>query len=173
MPTLSVQTSTNPPERVDRMPTPALAERIFLTADSNETPQHVACLATFLIPAHAPDTFVTDLAERQCGQPTVAKPFNYRLKNVALRAILPEWEIVSDAAVDVDYHFRHSALARPGGERELGVLISRLHSIPLDPTRPRWEFHLIEGLDRDRFAIYCKVHHTLMDGVGGVNASRR
>lgn len=72
--------------------------------------------------------------------------------------------------MDLDYHFRHSALPSPGGDRALGVLISRLHSRPLDPTRPLWEVHLIEGLENDRFALFVKAHHALMDGVG---ATRR
>src|SRR6202008_4364489 len=53
----------------------------------------------------------------------------------------------------------------PGGERELGVLVERLHSRALDLTRPPWEVHLIENLERGRFAIYCKVHQSLMDHV--------
>jgi len=150
------------------MPNVSVADRVFLTADSEETPQHVACLATFVIPHDAPENYVHGLAERLRAQTTVAKPFNHKLKTVALRAIAPSWDIVADDEIDLDYHFRHSALPKPGGERELGMLVSRLHSRPLDPTRPLWEFHLIEGLEPNRFAIYFKVHHALMDGVGGV-----
>jgi WS/DGAT/MGAT family acyltransferase len=47
-------------------------------------------------------------------------------------------------------------------------MVSRLHSHPLDPSRPLWEFHLIEGLERDRFAFYVKVHHALVDNVNGI-----
>jgi WS/DGAT/MGAT family acyltransferase len=79
---------------------------------------------------------------------------------------MPMWE--TDTRIDLDYHFRHSALPQPGGERELGVLVSRLHSHPLDMRRPLWEIHLIEGLTGDRFAIYAKVHHSVIDGVGGM-----
>ncbi|AEF40677.1 WS/DGAT/MGAT family O-acyltransferase [Hoyosella subflava] len=150
------------------MPKANLADRVFLTADSEETPQHVACLATFIIPDDAPGDYVRRLADRLRAQATFASPFNYRLRRVALRKVAPTWQIVPDDQIDIDYHFRHSALPAPGGERELGVLISRLHSRPLDPTRPLWEYHLIEGLDRNRFALYFKVHHALIDGVGGV-----
>ncbi|MDQ6805210.1 MAG: wax ester/triacylglycerol synthase family O-acyltransferase, partial [Actinomycetota bacterium] len=99
---------------------------------------------------------------------TFAPPFNYRLRRPGLRAILPAWDVLADEDVDLEFHFRRNALPRPGGERELGVLVGRLHSRALDPRRPMWECHLIEGLEGDSFAIYFKVHHALIDGVGGV-----
>ena len=34
--------------------------------------------------------------------------------------------------MDLEHHLRHAALPQPGGERELGQLIARLHSQPLD-----------------------------------------
>jgi diacylglycerol O-acyltransferase / wax synthase len=75
-------------------------------------------------------------------------------------------QTVSD--VDLDLHVRHSALPAPGGQRELGILVSRLHGHQLDLHRPLWEVHVIEGLEKDRFAIYLKIHHSLVDGVSGM-----
>jgi diacylglycerol O-acyltransferase len=62
---------------------------------------------------------------------------------------------------------RRSALPAPGDERELGTLVSRLHSTPIDFHRPPWEVHLIEGLTGGRVALYAKVHHALVDGFTG------
>ena len=59
---------------------------------------------------------------------------------------------------------RRSALPSPGDERELGILVSRLHGHHVDFHRPPWEMHLIEGLERGRFAWYVKIHHSLVDG---------
>jgi hypothetical protein len=75
--------------------------------------------------------------------------------------------------VDLDYHVRHSALPHPGGQRELGVLVSRLHSNELDLHRPLWEVHLIEGLEGNRFAMYSKIHHSLVDGISGMRLIMR
>ena len=64
------------------------------------------------------------------------------------------------------YGHRTAPLSVQVSERELGLVISRLHSLPLERSRPLWECTLIEGLQPDRFAIYMKIHHSLVDGVG-------
>jgi hypothetical protein len=79
---------------------------------------------------------------------------------------MPSWEVLED--VDLDYHVRHSALPGPGGERELGMLVSRLHSTRMDLSRPLWEYHLIEGLADHRFAVYTKLHHAMVDGAAAM-----
>jgi diacylglycerol O-acyltransferase / wax synthase len=73
----------------------------------------------------------------------------------------------------MEYHVRLSALPRPGRVRELLELTSRLHGSLLDRHRPLWEFHLIEGLEGNRFATYSKVHHALMDGVSSLILASR
>jgi WS/DGAT/MGAT family acyltransferase len=74
----------------------------------------------------------------------------------------------TDADLELDYHFRHSALPQPGRVRELLELASRWHGTLLDRHRPLWEIHLVEGLQDGRFAMYTKVHHALMDGVSAL-----
>ncbi|MBB3036988.1 wax ester/triacylglycerol synthase family O-acyltransferase [Hoyosella altamirensis] len=150
------------------MPKVAIADRLFLTAESENTPQHVACLATFFLPDDAEDGWVGELAAQLRSQTAFGAPFNYKIHRPALKNLAPKWDVVPDDRIDIDYHFRYTVLPQPGGERELGDFISRQHSCPLDTTRPLWEFYLIEGLERRRFAIYFKVHHALIDAVGGV-----
>ena len=72
----------------------------------------------------------------------------------------------------MDYHVRHSALPAPGRYRELFALASRLHTTLLDRTRPLWELHLIEGLQGRQFAVYNKVHHAAMDGIGSMHLTQ-
>jgi WS/DGAT/MGAT family acyltransferase len=138
----------------------------FLLAETRNTPLHVAGLQIFRIPPGAPRHFVLKLFEKLRGYPVSAPPLNYRLQDGPAGKVMPSWEVIDD--IDLDCHLRHSALPFPGGERELGMLVSRLHSNPMDLSRPLWEFHLIEGLAGERFAIYCKLHHALMDGVNGM-----
>lgn len=148
------------------MPKVGVADRLFLTVESDDMPQHVGCLATFRLPDGAHGAYLRRLSADLREVTSVAEPFNFRLRNVRLKGVAPAWDVLDDSEIDLDYHLRHSALPEPGGERELGVLVSRLHSRALDPTRPLWEFHIIEGLENNRFAIYFKVHQSLLDIVG-------
>lgn len=143
-----------------------LLDLSFVLMETRQTPMHVAGLQTFLPPAGAPRDFPKQVYEYLRGFPVTAPPFNYRLRGPMSGRLLPGFEEVDK--VDLDYHLRHSALPYPGGERELGVLVSRLHSNPMDLDRPLWEIHLIEGLSDGRFAMYGKLHHSLADGVRGV-----
>ena len=78
-----------------------------------------------------------------------------------------QWAWTQDDNFDLEYHFRHSALPKPGRVRELLDLCSRLHSTRLARERPLWEAHLIEGMRDGRVALYTKMHHSLVDGIYG------
>ena len=45
----------------------------------------------------------------------------------------------------------------------------RAATTAFDPAHPLWEFTLVEHLEGDRAALVMKVHHSLTDGVGGMN----
>jgi WS/DGAT/MGAT family acyltransferase len=99
----------------------------------------------------------------------VLSPWNLKLRTPGLLwNPLQAW--VEEPEVDLEYHVRRSALPSPGDERELGVLVSRLHGHHVDLHRPPWEIHLIEGLERGRFAWYAKIHHALVDGYSAMQA---
>jgi len=140
-------------------------DAIWLAMESPDTPMHVGVLAIFEKPHKAPADYLSHWAEQMREVRYPAEPWGYCLSR-GMTSLLPKLE--EEPEFDLEYHFRHSALPEPGGERELGVMVSRLHSHPLDRSRPLWEFHLIEGLERDRFAFYVKVHHALVDNVNGI-----
>ena len=39
----------------------------------------------------------------------------------------------------------------------------------LDRARPLWEAWIVEGLADGRWAVVSKVHHSMVDGVAGVD----
>lgn len=144
----------------------SLLDASFLSMETRDTPMHVAALQIFSLPENAPADFVKNIVQRYRTPARLGRPWNLKLANVPFARLSPATEIATD--VDFHYHVRHSALPDPGGERELGELISHLHSQPLDRTRPLWTCHVIEGLHDKRFAIYIKIHHALTDGIKGV-----
>ncbi|WP_281783933.1 WS/DGAT/MGAT family O-acyltransferase [Sinimarinibacterium flocculans] len=137
----------------------------FLRMESKRTPMHVGAMMTFKLPDDAPADFCQRLVQQMRSQPFMPDPFSSRLAHGRFGRRLPVWE---DSEVDMEYHLRHSALPFPGGEKELGVLVARMHSHPLDLSRPLWECHVIEGLEGRRFALYFKAHHCAIDGVGAM-----
>ena len=72
---------------------------------------------------------------------------------------------VDDPEFDITYHVRRSALPSPGSDTQLHELIARLGSRPLDRSRPLWEMYLIEGLAKNRLALYTKTHQALVNGM--------
>jgi diacylglycerol O-acyltransferase len=94
------------------------------------------------------------------------EPLRRRLRTVPFGIDHPYW--VDDPDFDLDFHIRHTGVAPPGDDHELGDLVARIVARPLDRRRPLWESYVIEGLPEDRFAILTKVHHATVDGASGV-----
>lgn len=142
-------------------------DRSFLAYEGRDVMMHVGGLLEFSRTRDAQTDLVESLREELKQDLDVVPPFNLRLNHPDLLTNpLQSW--VTDPSFDIEYHVRRSALPSPGDERELGILVSRLHSTPLDFHRPPWEAHFIEGLEKKRFAIYFKVHHSLIDGYTGM-----
>ncbi|MGH8517746.1 MAG: WS/DGAT/MGAT family O-acyltransferase, partial [Panacagrimonas sp.] len=136
----------------------------FLYLERPNTPMHVGGLLVFELPRSKPKGFCRDLVAELRASTTFHRPWNQRLASTRLIRAVHHW--TETRFVDLEYHVRHSALPAPGGERELGQLIARLHSHPMDMGRPLWEMHVVEGLEWQRFAVYIKLHHALTDGIG-------
>jgi WS/DGAT/MGAT family acyltransferase len=103
----------------------------------------------------------------------LARTFRQKLVHVPFNLDHPYW--IEDRDFDLEYHVRHIRLPEPGDWRQLCIQVARLHSRPLDLTKPLWEFTIIEGLDdidglpRGSFAVVTKIHHACIDGVSGVD----
>src|SRR6476659_4490277 len=93
--------------------------------------------------------------------------YRQRLATPPLETGRPVW--VDDPTFNLEYHVRHTALPSPGSEEQLFLLTARIASQQLDRAKPLWENWLVEGLEDDRFALIFKTHHSLVDGVSGVD----
>ena len=138
----------------------------WIVTETRATPNHVGGLLQFKLPDDAPKDFMRKMMAEFRGHRKFSAPWNQRLKPSFSLNPVRLW--VEDDNIDLEYHVRHAALPWPGGERELGELVGRLQSTPLDLSRPPWECTIIEGLAGNRFALFIKMHHSLIDGISGV-----
>lgn len=146
------------------IPTLSSIARGWLSLETSDTPMHMGGLLYFRVGKNQSATAVaTALYESWLQTPPTGAPWTLRLKRSWANRQQAAWE--TDPAIEMEYHLRHAALPRPGGERELGELISRLHGRALDRSRPLWECYLIEGLHGNRFALYLKLHPALISGL--------
>ncbi len=149
-----------------------ILDSAFINLEQATSPQHIGGFGIY-DPSTAPGgqvrfkELLTSFEKRLRNMPV----FKTRLVEVPLGLDKPYW--VRDEDFDVEYHLQHIALPHPGDWRQLCIKIARLHSRPLDMNKPLWECFIIEGLDnipglpKGAFAIYTKMHHSLVDGAGG------
>ena len=77
-------------------------------------------------------------------------------------------QFVVDESFQLDTHLRRIRLPEPGGRREVLDIAQTMATSGFDRALPLWEAVLVEGMDGDRAALVMKVHHALIDGVGGL-----
>lgn len=141
----------------------------FVMFEQRATHMHVAALGIFESGPLRSDAGGVDAARiaRYVESRLSALPHHRQKLAFAPVSGHPVW--VDDEHFDLDYHVRHTALARPGTEEELKRLAGRVLSQPLDRDRPLWEIWIVEGLEGGRFALLTKVHHCMVDGASGVS----
>lgn len=143
----------------------------FLIGESKNQPMHVAGLQLFEPPPGAAPDFIRSAYERAINTSDL-QPLFRRKPGMLVPRVGP-WVWTEDHDVDLEFHVRHSALPQPGRVRELLELVSRLHGSLMTRDRPMWETHVIEGLADGRFAIYTKLHHSLVDGISAMRLLQR
>ena len=147
-------------------------DNVFLQLERGNQHMHVAGLAIY-DPSTAPEGRVRfrDVLRFFEARLDASPIFRRRIVTVPIAADRPYW--VEDPVIDVEFHVRHIALPQPGDWRQLCIQVARIHSRPLDRSKPLWEAYVIEGLDnitglpRGSFALYVKFHHCALDGEAG------
>ncbi|MCW3019355.1 MAG: acyltransferase, partial [Solirubrobacterales bacterium] len=124
---------------------------------------HIGGLTIVEGPPPSMDEFLEQIRRRLHLVPR----YRHKLAYTALDSGRPVW--VDDPSFNLDYHVRHTALPAPGQWEQLQDLTARIFSQQLDRSKPLWEMWLIEGLEDDRFALITKTHHSLIDGIAGVD----
>jgi diacylglycerol O-acyltransferase / wax synthase len=152
-------------------------DSLFLRLERGNQYMHVAGLGIY-DPSTAPEGKVRfkDVLRFFQARLDSLPLFRRRLVTVPLGLDRPYW--IEDPDIDVEFHVRHIALPQPGDWRQLCIQVARIHSRPLDRSKPLWEAYVIEGLDHipglpaGSFALYLKVHHCAVDGEAGMELIR-
>ncbi|HEX5613671.1 MAG TPA: wax ester/triacylglycerol synthase family O-acyltransferase [Acidimicrobiia bacterium] len=144
----------------------------FLHMERVEYPMHVGALSVFEGAPFFDDrgqfkiAEVRDLVESRLH---LLPRFRKHLQFVPYEQGRPIW--VDDARFDISYHVRLTALPKPGSWEQLVTLATRVQENLLDRERPLWELWFVEGLEDGSVALIQKTHHSLIDGVSGVDVA--
>jgi diacylglycerol O-acyltransferase len=156
----------------------------FLHQEGPSSHMHVGGLTILEGPPPAMEDFLEQIRKRLHLVPR----YRHKLAYTALDSGRPVW--VDDPSFTLEFHVRHTALPAPGSWEQLRNLTARIFSQALDRSKPLWEMWLIEGYNPDedeephppdspasgglrhppgRFALISKTHHSLIDGIAGVD----
>ena len=144
----------------------------FLSLETPTTPMHVGVVLVMDPPEGTRSLFspTTRYAQirRVIGQRVhLVAPLRQRAVRVPFGLHHPVW--VDDPDFELDDHLTRASLPSPGGQAELDAFVASVMSRQLDPDRPLWEMHVVEGLVGERIALVAKVHHAILDGVSGAS----
>lgn len=141
----------------------------FLHQEGPTSHMHIGAVLVF----EGPPPAFADYLEHVRQRLHLVPRYRQKLATPPLQTGRPLW--IDDPSFNLEYHVRQTALPAPGTEEQLFLLTSRIASQPLDRTKPLWESWLVEGLEpradgeAERFALIFKTHHSLVDGVSGVD----
>jgi diacylglycerol O-acyltransferase / wax synthase len=133
----------------------------FYFVEHQNVPMHFGTLAEFEGPAPPYEDLLALYATKL---PRVPR-YRQVVRTTPLQIFRPFW--VDDENFELRYHVRHVAVPPPGGPDSLREMASLVFAQQLDRARPLWEAWFVEGLEGGRWAIISKVHHCMVDGIGG------
>jgi WS/DGAT/MGAT family acyltransferase len=139
----------------------SLQDSVFYYLETDQAPMTMGSIAVFdgYVPFRR---FVENIESKlhqipRYMQKVVETPFNFTR---------PTWEF--DPNFDIRRHINRVTLPSPGTDRQLTELAERMFRGRLDRSKPLWEMQFVEGLEGGRTGVISRIHHCLVDGVGGV-----
>ena len=121
----------------------------FLALETPTTPMHVG-VALVLDPPEgtrslfSPSTRYAQIRRVIQQRLHLIPPMRQRAVRVPLGLHHPVW--IDDPDFELDDHLSRASLPSPGGQAELDAFVAGVMSRQLDPDRPLWEMHVLEGL---------------------------
>ena len=135
----------------------------FFFVEHPNVPMHLGSLVVFEGPAPKFAEVVRAYAREL---PRVPR-YQQVVRTAPLQLVRPYW--VDDSQFDIRRHLRHAPVPPPGRGSQVRRVAAEIFARPLDRTRPLWETWFLDGLAGGRWALLSKVHHCLVDGIGGTD----
>ncbi|MFZ0247885.1 MAG: wax ester/triacylglycerol synthase domain-containing protein, partial [Candidatus Binatus sp.] len=92
----------------------------------------------------------------------------YRQRLIEVPLNLAHAMMEDDPEYSLDNHMHLHQLPDALSEAEAVAEMMRVYQKPLDRKHPLWELHTFHNLEGNRTALLWKVHHSLVDGVSGM-----
>lgn len=131
--------------------------------------EHDAVLRSPIVAIGLLDCDPTDKAVRATFERAVTRVPRLRQRVVARGFGNRTLSWVDDPGFSLDYHLRRVRAPLPGDLRSVLDLAAPWTAALFDTARPPWECTIVEGVEGGRAAFVLRFHHTLTDGVGGVD----
>jgi len=93
---------------------------------------------------------------------------SFRTKVVPAPLGMAPPRLVVDPDFDLSWHVRRMRVPSPGTLDAVLDVARTAGMQAFDKDRPLWQFTLLEGLEGDCAALVMKIHHSLTDGIGGM-----
>jgi diacylglycerol O-acyltransferase / wax synthase len=133
----------------------------FFFVEHQNVPMHLGSVAVFTGPAPS----YQELTELLAAKLALVPRYRQVVRTTPLQMLWPCW--VDDEHFQLSRHVKQATVPAPGGKRQLRELAATIFAEPLDRGRPLWEAWLLDGLEGSQWAILSKVHHCVVDGIGG------
>lgn len=142
------------------------ADALFLYAEKPEAPMNIGSAQLVQIPdeyeGRFRDRFLALLKERSKEVPIM----NWVVAEQPYNLDYPVW---TDAGT-LDWSYHYTAKKMPKGSTLDDVMreLEGIHAVPLDRSKPLFQYYVFDGLADNQAVIYAKLHHSCLDGQAGV-----
>lgn len=136
----------------------------FLYAESRNGFTHIASIGIY--EGHLP---IENLVRHIEGRLDLIPRYRQRLAEAPFNLNHPTWE--DDPDFRIENHIVRHVLPRGASEENLLSAVNAVNEPLLDRSRPLWEMHTFEGLSGNRAGVLWRIHHSLIDGMSGVELS--
>jgi diacylglycerol O-acyltransferase len=144
-------------------------ESAFLHIESDRTPMHIASVGIFEgAPLHDDQGLLRleEIRQRIRHRLDLVPKLRRRVQTSVLPGAPPLW--TDDPQFDIARHVEVIDLPSPGTDEQLWEVCAELFTRRLDRKRPLWHMCVVDGLAGERVAVVDRIHHSLADGLAGV-----